>query len=305
MDTSIARRLDGKLIQAARGIDKSLPFFCPGCKQEVYAATEGKIQRPHFRHKSLHGSKGCSEPESYIHWITKELFADHFKKIESFLIDIPYYLTCNASGSCKKKEVLSFDLKKRFPYIKVEEYDQGYKPDCILYNDAGEKLYLEVYYTHKTSDDKIALGLPIVEIEVHSEKDINKIIDNQKIDQKTIKYRIYNNSSLLPASTTFDCKGRCQRKPTISHTHTIPQYQKQKSYYGSSSKEKTYWGQIFSEFASWSNSIKNKQTHSSISDSISKINQMIKGKQIDSVKDEKEHISEEQSPKQMTFDFGD
>jgi len=43
MDTSIARRLDGKLIQATQGIDKSLPFFCPGCKQEVYAATEGKI----------------------------------------------------------------------------------------------------------------------------------------------------------------------------------------------------------------------------------------------------------------------
>ena len=67
MDTSIARRLDGKLIQAAKDIDKSLPFFCPGCKQEVYAATEGKIQRPHFRHKSLDGSKGCTEPESYIH----------------------------------------------------------------------------------------------------------------------------------------------------------------------------------------------------------------------------------------------
>ena len=109
MDTSIARRLDGKLIQAAQGIDRSLPFFCPGCKQEVYAATEGKIQRPHFRHKSLDGSKGCTEPESYIHWITKELFADHFQNIESFLIDIPYHLTCNATGSCRKKEVHSFE----------------------------------------------------------------------------------------------------------------------------------------------------------------------------------------------------
>ena len=172
-------------------------------------------------------------------------------------------------------------------------------------NNAGEKLYLEVYYTHKTSDDKIVLGLPIIEIEVRSEKDINKIIDNQKIDQKTVKYRIYNNSSLLPSSTTFDCKGRCQRKPTIHHTLTTLQYQKKKSYYESDSKEKAYCSQIFSEFASWSNSIKNKQSHSSISDSIAKINQKIKGKQIDSAKDEKKHISEEQSPKQMTFDFGD
>jgi hypothetical protein len=123
--------------------------------------------------------------------------------------------------------------------------------------------------------------------------------------KKTAKYRIYNNSSLIPASTTFDCKGRCQRKPTIHHTHTIPQYQKKKSYNVSNSKEKTYWGQIFSEFASWSNSIKNKQSHSSISDSISRINQKLKGKQIDSAKNEKEHIIEEQSPKQMTFNFDD
>jgi len=147
--------------------------------------------------------------------------------------------------------------------------------------------------------------LPIIEIEVRSEKDINKIIDNQRIDQKTVKYRIYNNSSLLPTSTTFDCKGKCQRKPTTHHTHTIPQYQKKKSYYGSNSKEKTYWGQIFSEFASWSNSIKSKQSHSSISNSISKINQKIKGKKIDDKEEEKKHISEEPSPKQITFNFDD
>jgi hypothetical protein len=104
----------------------------------------------------------------------------------------------------EKKEMFTLELKQKFPYIKVEAFDQRYKPDCILYNDADEKLYLEVYYSHKTSDEKIALGLPIIEIEVSSEKDINKIIDSQKIDQKTIKYKIYNDTSLLPKTTTFD-----------------------------------------------------------------------------------------------------
>ncbi len=211
MDTSIARRSDGKLIRAEQGIDKSLPFNCPGCKQEVYAATEGKVQRPHFRHKSIDDSKGCSEPESYIHWITKELFADFFKKTESFVIDIPYYLTCNTSGSCRKKEVHKLDLKKRFPNILVEAYDQGFKPDCMLFNDSGENLYLEVKYTHEVSREKIDLGVPIIEIAISSEKDIDEIIKKGKIESGAIK--IYNENSLLPNKSTFDCGGKCLRKP--------------------------------------------------------------------------------------------
>ena len=221
MDTSIARRSDGKLIRAEQGIDKSLPFYCPGCKQEVYAATEGKIQRPHFRHKSIDGSKGCSEPESYIHWITKELFADFFKKTESFVIDIPYYLTCNTSGSCRKKEVHKLDLKKRFPNILVEAYDQGFKPDCMLFNDSGENLYLEVKYTHAVSREKIDLGVPIIEIDISSEKDIDEIIKKGKIDLEAIK--IYNKNSLLPSKSTFDCGEKCLRKPVrIFKKESIP-----------------------------------------------------------------------------------
>jgi len=286
VDTSIARRFDGKLIQAEKGIDKRLSFFCPGCKQEVYAATEGKKQRPHFRHKHLDERSGCTEPESYIHWITKELFAEFFREIESFFVDIPCHAVCHASGRCRERKMLSFDLKKRFPYIKVEKFDQGYRPDCILYNDDGEKLYLEVYHTHRISEDKINLGVPIIEIEVLSEKDVNRIVDNQKIDEKIIGYRIYNDSSLLPVSITFDCGDKC--KTRSGYDQSIAQEKKKNS----------YWSQIFSSEASFHGGTRERKSASNslVSESISRINQKINKNKDDSMGDK-------QIQKQMCFDF--
>ncbi len=172
MDTSIARRSNGKLIQAERGIDKTFPFFCPGCKQDVYAATEGKKQRLHFRHKSSNGSKGCSEPESYIHWITKELFAEHYKQTNIFHLSIEVLKKCVyvKYSSCHKTEQIKIDLKKIYSYVSVEEKAGSFRPDCLLYNDKGEKLFFEVCYSSKVSEDKINNGIPIIELYITNEK---------------------------------------------------------------------------------------------------------------------------------------
>jgi len=297
MDTSIARRSDGKLIRAAQGIKKSLAFHCPGCKQEVYAATEGKIQRPHFRHKSIDGSKGCSEPESYIHWITKELFADFFKKTESFVIDIPYYLTCNTSGSCRKKEVYKLDLKKRFPNILVEPYDQGFKPDCMLYNDYGESLYFEVKYTHAVSEEKIDTGLPIIELSVSNEKDIDTVIKGAKIATDTIHYKIYNNTSLLPENITFDCGDKCIRK--TSTRQNINTIYRESKFNSRDPKERSYWGSIYQDFAKWSNSIKDERKNISVSNTIEKLNKNLKKNK----NANKQEAKKDSESTQMTFDF--
>ena len=178
MDTSIARRSDGKLIRAEQGIDKSLPFNCPGCKQEVYAVTEGKIQRPHFRHKSLDGLKGCSEPESYIHWVTKELFADNYEKVTSFYISLEILKTCIHAkySSYQKTEQVKIDLKKIYPYIQVEEKEGSFRPDCLLFNDKGEKLFFEVCYSSRVSEDKIKSGIPIIELYTVNEQTIDSVI---------------------------------------------------------------------------------------------------------------------------------
>jgi hypothetical protein len=225
MDTSIARRSDGKLIRAAQGIDKSLPFNCPGCKQEVYAATEGKIQRPHFRHKSLDGLKGCSEPESYIHWVTKELFADNYEKVTSFYISLEILKTCIHAkySSCQKTEQVKIDLKKIYPYIQVEEKEGSFRPDCLLFNDKGEKLFFEVCYSSRVSEDKIKSGIPIIELYTVNEQTIDSVIRDGKLNlskeirsyygrpiQQLPQTKVYNEGKLLlHVDKSFDCVEKC------------------------------------------------------------------------------------------------
>jgi len=225
MDTSIARRSDGKLIRAKQGIDKNLPFNCLGCKQKVYAATEGKVQRPHFRHKSIDGSKGCSEPESYIHWITKELFADNYEKITSFYISLDTLKTCIHAkySSCQKTEQVKIDLKKIYPYVQVEVKEGNFRPDCLLFNDEGEKLFFEVCYSSQVSEDKIKSGIPIIELHTTNEKIIDSVIRDGELKlskeipayygkpiQQSPQTKIYNKEKLLShIDRSFDCLEKC------------------------------------------------------------------------------------------------
>jgi len=252
MDTLTARQ-DGKLIRAERGIDKTLPFFCPGCAQWVYAATEGKIQRPHFRHKSLsvRHKKGCSNPEHYIHWITKELFADHYREADSFRIEIPVTKHCKQSGICRTKSEQTVDLKKIYPHILVEAYDQNFKPDCMLYNDAEEVMYSEVKYTHAVSQDKIKSGVPIIEISASTENVIDQIIAEGSIKIDNLTHRIYNESVLLPTRSTFDCKDKCSHKPIRQVISESTQPQSYKPKINNISSEKAYWRAINADWAEW------------------------------------------------------
>lgn len=295
MDTSIARNENGKLIRAQQGIDKTLPFFCPGCKQEVYAATEGKIQRPHFRHKSS-SAKGCSEPEHYIHWITKELFAEFYQNVDYFGVQMPITLFCAETETCEKHIVHEINLKAKYPYILVEQYDQGFKPDCMLYNDFGENLYLEVKYTHAVSQDKIDTGVPIIELHVSTEKDIDEIIEEGRFEYKTSQYKIYNRSILLPQSLTFDCKSNCLRKQKAKQ-RLVKSFQKEKNI-GSikyKSPENSYWGGIYASWAKWKNELPKR------SKSVSKSKQSIEDKQNES--ETKDQITS--TLEQKSFDFGD
>lgn len=292
MDTSIARQTDGNLIRAQQGIDKTLPFFCPGCKQEVYAATEGEIQRPHFRHKSSTASnlKGCGEPENYIHWITKELFADFYRSANKFYIEVPTTLYCAETRTCTKRYTHKINIKEKYPHILVEQYDQGFRPDCMLYNDVGENLYFEVKYTHAVSQEKIDTGVPIIELHVSTEKDIDQIIKEEKIKLDAAGHKIYNQSVLLPPIPTFDCGGKCLIKKNAEQ-QLIKSFQKA-SGPRHKTPESSYWASINKGWAKWKNGL--PKTYKSVS----------KPKQY---KEDEQNKSKTEDPTltQMSFDFED
>jgi len=228
MNTTFARRADGKLIKAKKGIDRTLPFHCPGCKLEVYAATEGKKQRPHFRHKSLNGNTGCSEPESYVHWVTKELFAEEYQSLESFHLSISVQQQCIQDSNCTKEKMVTIDLKERYPNIEVEKYDDGLRPDCMLSNDQGEKVYFEAHYTSRVTDTKRERGIPIIEVTVYDTEGIDEIVNKKEITdadglqpsngkKKNYSVMIHNEEALIPKENySFDCIKNCIDKKPMS-----------------------------------------------------------------------------------------
>jgi hypothetical protein len=90
----------GTIIKANKRIDTNLYYFCAECNQEVYAVCKNIKQRPHFRHKNNTVALGCScgDAEGYIHWVTKHLFVEHYKKVASFDIFLDISQTCNNKG---------------------------------------------------------------------------------------------------------------------------------------------------------------------------------------------------------------
>jgi len=205
-NTKYAKDINGNIIKAQKGINKNIRYFCGGCNQELYCATEGKKQYPHFRHKTINGKKGCGDSEGYIHWITKNIFAEYYKNISSFDIFVDVMKKCTndyAVNLCKKQAAVRIDIKKQYPHITVEKYDDGLRPDCLLYDDIGNKLYLEICYSSPVSKNKIDRGLPIIELSVNNEKTIDTIIEKGYISKNLVNFKLYNEYDFIRNYITF------------------------------------------------------------------------------------------------------
>jgi len=223
MDTTYAKSSNGNIVKAHRGMIKEHPFFCLGCNERLYAAT-GEKNKAHFRHNKIKGHKGCNSSESYVHWVTKELFAEHYKKCTKFFLSIEVRQKC-LHDNCEYISEYIINLKDIYPHIKVEVSHAGVRPDCLLYNktDKDKILFFEVLYTHQVSEEKIKLGYPIMEVKVVNETNIDEIckVGGFTTKEKTFKFLhsnsqdyykiiLYNSQNLIPKSVrTFNCKDKC------------------------------------------------------------------------------------------------
>ncbi len=226
-NTAYARRADGKIIKAEKDIDISQSFSCLGCNQEVYAVVKYRKQIPHFRH-NVSGIDGCSESESYIHYVTKELFAEHYEQIKVFYLEIGIEKKCIHNSDCRKTVYEKINLNELYPHIKVEKNVEDFRPDCLLYNNSGEKLFFEVCYTSKVTEKKIDSGIPIIELKVSNENTIDTILLDGGVGTRGKSFlsggkyhlvSIYNGEPLEEGMTrTFDCDKKCIF-PTPTHRH--------------------------------------------------------------------------------------
>ena len=197
---------DGKLVSAIEiekgsGAWEGVKFYFPGCegdeKEEMIF-----ISRKHkngvtkfFRHKPGYISDK-DEPDRYLHNYAelriKQRFDDSLSNGE-FLVHYYVIEKCPECSSCKLKRDLkcngepkpvlkTMNLRELYDTCSIEKGADKYIADLLLTNshdDSIKPMFLEVFVTHKCTEEKIASGYPIIEIKINQKEDAdNAIIEN-------------------------------------------------------------------------------------------------------------------------------
>ena len=177
-------------------------FYCPHCHNEMYA-TFGEVQLPHFRHK---GDK-CQHSK-YLHDLAENVFYEEYSKC----LDNgwPFYLELRIPTLCNKACVLkkhtdckehyiqkTVDLTKEYTLISLETRvdieDRYRRPDILLESLDGKQLWVEIWVSHETEEDKRKDGR-IIEIKIDTEKDLEMIREHKIVQSEgeDLAVRIFN-----------------------------------------------------------------------------------------------------------------
>ncbi len=195
-------------------------FTCFGCDKQLTAVL-GKKRERHFRH-----APDCvCNPETYLHKLGKKMFTELFEVAKAqnkrLLVDFIQTKVCVNSACpigrdhCADNEGVykEFELFPQFNHYEVEKYDEktGLIPDVLLTNERGEKVYIEIFVNHPSSDEKIKSRIPIVEIKLSEEADLKCLTPD--LSKKDIKIdNTYTECFNIPNSKVLAEKPICLKQ---------------------------------------------------------------------------------------------
>lgn len=183
-------------------IETSTPgLVCPDCKGRLVARHSKKAGRNYSDHFAHHNTKECKTAgETALHLIGKEIFNQIQQfTLPEFEIEIPEMVH---EDFCEiyQEEIEDYSEKIHKVWIKdkgwvdtfiydqkegtrkefviqsvdLEVYDNGIRPDLILTDMKGKKLYVEICVTHKVDERKenllIKRNQPTIEIDLSGEE---------------------------------------------------------------------------------------------------------------------------------------
>lgn len=167
---------------------KGNEYFCPSCGAQMILK-QGAKRKWHFAHKN--NVSNCSY-ETYLHKIAKRRIRECFEYSPNLIISFRSSVTCNvvdcplgALKPCSWRTLKSFDLKKYYDCCREEVSINGYVADLFLTNEKhpNDPILIEIYVTHKSTEEKLKSNLRIIEIHIKSEDDINQIISTAEINE--------------------------------------------------------------------------------------------------------------------------
>lgn len=188
------------------------PYRCLSCEAPLDPHL-GRKNRWHFHHRSSE----CS-PESYLHAFAKRLFLQTFERCRTsgtpFVLRRPERMRCDhflseIGSACAYTQTVDLDLTQHFDRCQEEVAIRGFRADVLLSSSRHPQVLLvEFAVTHLSEPEKLASGLPILEVRLTSEEDLGPVAA-ARIDVAA------ENVSLRPVKTHAPaprCGGRCVRR---------------------------------------------------------------------------------------------
>ncbi len=197
---------DGNLVSAVeieKGSEtwKGVKFYFPGCEgddEEEMLFVQRKRKNgvtKFFRHRAGYiGDR--NEPDRYLHNYAELRIKQRFdESLTSGEFLVKYYVVekCPENSTCKLKADLKckgepkpvlkpLNLRKQYDTCSIEKGADKYIADLLLTNSQDKSIkpmLLEIFVTHKCSEEKLTSGYPIIEIKINQKEDAdNAIIEN-------------------------------------------------------------------------------------------------------------------------------
>jgi hypothetical protein len=212
-------------------------YICIACGQKMRAVM-GKNNEWHFRH--VVANPECDN-ESYLHRMAKDMIKERFDNSDTF--NVSHYMRevcanfkkCHKhTCSCESIYLKTINLKEDYDTCTPEktEGDFPFRADLKLSsskNPDKESIFIEIAYTHDCEPEKINSGIPIIELKVNVDTDINHplVEYNVMLDYASAnpyrftnlpKVRFYN----FPREVeTKEIAIKCPRYPYVKAMNTL------------------------------------------------------------------------------------
>ena len=156
-------------------------YICIACGKTMRPVM-GENNEWHFRH--VVANPECDH-ESYLHRMAKDIIKERFDNSDTF--NVSYYMRdvctnfkkCHKhTCSCDRTYLKTVNLKEEYDTCTPEEKegDFPFRADLKLSsskNPDKKAIFIEIAYTHDCEPEKINSGIPIIELKVNVDTDIN------------------------------------------------------------------------------------------------------------------------------------
>ena len=170
-------------------------YHCIGCGAGMIARL-GEVRDWHFAHR---GDEIHCGTETYLHMVAKRLIKEKFEKNEPFQVGYYRDVKCSDMATCpfaKDEEchtykLETFDLKEFYDTCEEEKTVGDYIADLLLTNSSKpdrEPVLIEIQVSHKSTPQKRASGLRIIEIRIKTEEDIDSLLSAPIVENPDAKF---------------------------------------------------------------------------------------------------------------------